>query len=377
MTAPGPILHMDDRLRRDLMAGRLAMVAFLVVVIGRVGRDLVLGSVDGTPAVVAGTGLVVLCAAWTFFWLRLAGGRDSWTSAVAFGVILAAALALVVANHRSGIYPMYYAAVVAGAALQWRVGVPLVGLAAALTAGLWVAAGEVLTLQIPVIVILLGGSAVVVRRYVAAYTELQAARDALSHLAAVEARADLARDLHDHVGQQLSAVILQGELLSMELGEGGNELGRQRASTLVSAAREALKGVREVVARERGPRLEAEVEVAAQLLEASHVSCSVSVEAASMPTATDQVLAWAVREGTSNVMRHSQATQCSLSVRREDGRYALEITDNGLARGAPAPGNGLRGLRERLQRAGGDLSVDSATPHGVRLRATVPLEAPR
>lgn len=361
-----------SQIRGGLLAGRIAMAAFLTIVIGREGRGILMGQLQGPRVTGVAIALGVLSIAWLIFWLRLAGGPDRWLNGAAFLLILATSVALVELNPGSGIYPMYYSAIAAGAAYQWRAGVPLAGLVVVASVVTWTAAGYDWTLQVPVIVALLGGTAVVVRRYVAAYVELQLARESLRRLAGAEARADLARDLHDRLGQQLSALVLQGELLHMDVAASGDEEKEQRAAALVKTARDALQAMRDVVVNERGPRLAAEFEVARQLLQASGISCAIEASAEPLPTVVDQVLAWAVREGTSNILRHSGATDCTITVHRDGSDFVVELADNGRGNGGRSLGNGLRGLEERLRVVGGALTITPAQPRGLRLRAAVP-----
>jgi two-component system, NarL family, sensor histidine kinase DesK len=89
------------------------------------------------------------------------------------------------------------------------------------------------------------------------------------------------------------------------------------------------------------------------------------------------VLAWAVGEGTTNVIRHSQASHCEIRIRADREIAALEIDDDGRA-AAPAGtgGSGLDGLRERAQRLRGTLEAGARPDGGFRLRVTVPLAEP-
>ena len=90
----------------------------------------------------------------------------------------------------------------------------------------------------------------------------------------------------------------------------------------------------------------------------------------------DALLAWAVREGVTNVIRHSGARHCRIEVRRADGRATVEVTDDGagLPASAAAPGNGLRGLTERMAAAGGAVSAGAQPGGGFRLAVDLPLD---
>jgi len=95
-----------------------------------------------------------------------------------------------------------------------------------------------------------------------------------------------------------------------------------------------------------------------------------------VPEESESALAWALREAVTNVVRHSGADRCAVDlVRREtlDGpTLELSVEDNGSGGTATIPGNGLTGLTERLEKAGGALET-TATKHGFRLVARVPV----
>jgi two-component system sensor histidine kinase DesK len=85
------------------------------------------------------------------------------------------------------------------------------------------------------------------------------------------------------------------------------------------------------------------------------------------------VLAWAVREGTTNVIRHSGASHCAIRVQSDQSRAGVEIEDDGNAALPAKAGSGLNGLRERAQRLRGELEAGARPEGGFRLRLTVPL----
>jgi two-component system sensor histidine kinase DesK len=103
----------------------------------------------------------------------------------------------------------------------------------------------------------------------------------------------------------------------------------------------------------------------------------------SLPLSTEAVLAWAVREGVTNVVRYSVARTCTLALRREGEAVVLTVTDDGRgialdpARDSTAgrAGTGLRGLAERAAQVHGDVEAGPSTPTGFRLRVRVPLPA--
>jgi len=95
--------------------------------------------------------------------------------------------------------------------------------------------------------------------------------------------------------------------------------------------------------------------------------------AESLPAMTENVLAWALREGVTNVIRHAGATAAGITLARRDGRAELELTDDGRGTSDFKPGNGLTGLRERVAGRKGEVEFGPSAGGGFRLRVSVPL----
>ena len=140
-------------------------------------------------------------------------------------------------------------------------------------------------------------------------------------------------------------------------------------------ARQALREVRDAVAGYRQPTLVEELAGAGEMLEAAGISCRIENEASVLPNAVDAVLAWAVREGATNVIRHSRARHCQILVAREDEEIYAEISDDGEGSqkgNGGAPGNGLSGLAERVATFAGRVETGSPADGGFRLHVSLP-----
>jgi two-component system sensor histidine kinase DesK len=148
-------------------------------------------------------------------------------------------------------------------------------------------------------------------------------------------------------------------------------LAAHEIEDIEKVARDALREVREAVTGYRQPTLAAELAGAHQALEAAGIEYHVDQDHAPLPPAVEAVLAWTVREGVTNVMRHSQANRCAIRITNRDGRATVEVVDDGRG-GTPQPGSGLRGLRERVLERGGSLTAESLPHEGFRLRVTLP-----
>ena len=89
------------------------------------------------------------------------------------------------------------------------------------------------------------------------------------------------------------------------------------------------------------------------------------------------MLGWAIREGVTNVIRHSGASHCSIVLSTDDGVVSAAVSDDGSGAGGAAPGSGLRGLGERVDAIGGHLDAGRGPARGYRLRVTAPIGRPQ
>jgi two-component system sensor histidine kinase DesK len=211
-------------------------------------------------------------------------------------------------------------------------------------------------------------------RQVAAVEELRSAREELARMAVNEERLRFARDLHDLLGHSLSLITLKSELAGRLLPD-EPEKAETEVHDIEEVARQALGEVREAVAGYRSPTLDEELAGAAEMLGAAGIDFEIENEAGLLPKEVDGVLAWAVREGTTNVIRHSHARNCHIILAREDHKVYAQITDDGRGetdRGTS--GSGLSGLAERVATFGnGGFEAGPLPEGGFRLRVELPL----
>lgn len=206
----------------------------------------------------------------------------------------------------------------------------------------------------------LGLDMIGVARMGSAIRELQTARQELAHLAVIKERERLARDLHDLLGQTLSLITLKSELAGCLIEEDPKRCA-QELSEIEYVSRQTLREVRDAVAGYRHPALASEVEGARQLLEAAGIKVQIEPLKESLPPALDAALAWTVREGVTNVIRHSRARQCCIRLTHQNEMVGAEILNDGCERRQEEkldrPGLGLAGLRERVSLLGGELEA--------------------
>ena len=214
-----------------------------------------------------------------------------------------------------------------------------------------------------------------------AIRELHATRGELARLKVEEERLRMARDLHDLLGHTLSLITLKSKLAG-RLVEREPTRAVQEIQEIEHIARQTLREVREAVAGYRQPRLENEVDGARQLLEAAGIACSLEYTALSLPPVTDAALAWTVREGVTNVIRHSRAQHCFIRLTREHSTARAEVINDGDPRehagGAHArEGLGLSGLAERVTALGGRIEAGTVATDGntgFRLWVELPIQ---
>jgi two-component system, NarL family, sensor histidine kinase DesK len=201
--------------------------------------------------------------------------------------------------------------------------------------------------------------------------KLRKANEEIEHLAKVAERERIARDLHDVLGHTLSVITLKSELAGKLLDRDPQRAGKE-IREVEQISRQALSDVRDAIRGYRAKGLVAELAQAKSTLETAGLT--VQCDAAStvkLPAMQESVLSLAVREGVTNVVRHAQARTCRLRLEQQNGSCRLEIHDDGRG-SSNGEGNGLRGMRERVEMLGGTL--ERSTTSGTRLTITLPLK---
>lgn len=208
------------------------------------------------------------------------------------------------------------------------------------------------------------------RQVIMANAELRAARDEIATLAVAEERARMARDLHDVLGHSLTTITVKAGLARRILESSGDD---QRAIAelrdVEQLSRAALGEVRSTVSGYRKASLAAELVGARVALQAAEVDADLPHAVDNVPAELQEPFAYVLREGVTNVIRHSNAKHCAVRL----GESWIEVRDDGTMVGSSSSGHGLAGLAERLAKVGGTLSAGPAAEGGFVVRASVPV----
>lgn len=197
---------------------------------------------------------------------------------------------------------------------------------------------------------------------------LNLAQEQIEHLAKVAERERIARDLHDVLGHTLSVVVLKSELAGKVIAD-DLERARREIGEVEQIARKALAEVREAIRGYRAEGIAAEIARARRALDAAGVRLEWQAQSVRLEPAQESVLSLVLREAVTNILRHAGATTCRLELAADGSGTRLSVHDDG--RGAIGrEGNGLRGMRERIEALNGRLEIDSR--QGTRLTVAIP-----
>jgi len=199
--------------------------------------------------------------------------------------------------------------------------------------------------------------------------KLRMAKEEIEHLAKVAERERIARDLHDVLGHTMSLIIvkstLAGKLIEKYPGKAKDEI-----SDIEKVSRAAMAEIRSTLRGYNTYKLSEELVRARSVLESAGVTVHDEMAGITMSPAQESVAALVMREAVTNVVRHAHARVCRLKIAARDGDCVMQIEDDGCG-GDQVEGNGLRGMRERIEALGGTIARDTSA--GTKLRFEFPL----
>ncbi|MFT8322539.1 MAG: sensor histidine kinase [Bacillus sp. (in: firmicutes)] len=204
--------------------------------------------------------------------------------------------------------------------------------------------------------------------------KLEDANKRISELGKLEERQRIARDLHDTLGQKLSLIGLKADL-AKKLVYKDPEKARMELKDVQQTARTALNEVRKMVSQMRGVKIKEELQRVKQILQAAEVEfiCDEEINLSKVSSIAENILSMCLKEGVTNIVKHSNATSCTVKIEESPTEVLLQIQDNGssvVTEKDFSKGHGLIGMRERLEFVNGSLQVISSK--GTILKIKVP-----
>jgi two-component system sensor histidine kinase DesK len=319
-------------------------------------------------AAVVGYALVVAFAAVYLVALNLIWpGRIRlfwWLYALALALTAAE---LFFAHSDALVFCVYIAVLTVAARVRWSLAVAaLLAVATAVIPRLVPGWGGVIEWNTALSVLLVSIAMFGFFKIVQSNNALAAARAEVARLAAENERSRIARDLHDLLGHSLTTITVKAGLARRLAERGDTARAFTEISEVEQLSRRTLGDVRAAVSAHREVTLAGELATAREVLRAAGVISELPGSVAETDPALSELFGWVVREGVTNVVRHSRADHVRITL----GRDFVEIYDDGKG-GVPGAGNGLSGLRERVDAVGGTLTVTGGLI-GFRVRAEVP-----
>ena len=370
-----------EPLGRARALGLVVWVLFIVVPI----IDAITNTGSATEHVLAITGAVAFSGVYVWLVLTWFEEQAYWRTLSLAGVMLVLACVLTVADRPSWGFLFTYCAACIGLVVSSDLGMPAVILCAAAAFGATVIAGggSGAAGGFAASAVGIGLLLVLMRDLRMRNQELMQARAELARSAVTAERERFARDLHDLLGHSLSVIAIKAELAGRLL-----QIDPERAAAEVGdveqVARQSLREVRQAVSGYRQPTLEGELEGARVALSAAGIVAEFERAPVALDPDVEAVLAWAVREGATNVIRHSGARHCQVRVRAGVADAEVEVVDDGggeasLGAGETGAGNGdgghgIEGLSERAEQLRGRIEAGRLPGGGgFRLAVSIPV----
>jgi len=197
-------------------------------------------------------------------------------------------------------------------------------------------------------------------------------QEEVEHMATIAERERISRDLHDLLGHTLSLITLKAELAGKLAGR-DIAACKQEIGDIERCARNALSEVRAAVTGYRLTGLQHELATARASLAAAGIELQADVAWFTVPAAAENVMALALREAVTNIIRHADASRCDVSLVLEGGVILFRIADNGAGGKSIENGNGLTGMQERVLALGGQLAL--RVEQGLALELRLPMGA--
>ena len=236
----------------------------------------------------------------------------------------------------------------------------------------------VYTAYLPVLIVMLLLPVIVYIRQQSLSLEhaLDEAHDKLERYIQEEERNRIARDLHDTLGQTLTMIKMKSELAMRLMDKQQSELAKKEMKEVMDTSRFALKQVREMVTSMRYVSIAEEIRQAEELFQMAGIRLAIrgmNEVPSSLSRVAETMIALSLREALTNVIKHSQAKNCSVDMLERDGVYEVKVVDDGIGIGKGAEaGNGIESIRERMRLVQGSAVITESSDGGVTVTLSIP-----
>ncbi|WP_420798395.1 sensor histidine kinase [Lysinibacillus cavernae] len=199
--------------------------------------------------------------------------------------------------------------------------------------------------------------------------------DVNTQLVQQEERQRIARDLHDTIGHTLTMIKVKTELTSKLIDRDPSSV-KQELNDILATTRTALKQVRELVSDMNFVSLHTELLHCQQLLHSANIITSLNNQCPKivLSSVEETMLALCVREATTNMLKHSQAKKCQITIHCQNGQYTLVIKDDGIGLQQKGLGNGITSMKERMQILQGQAIIESNASTGTSVSLIIPIQ---
>jgi two-component system sensor histidine kinase DesK len=304
--------------------------------------------------------LAVFLVLYVGVWLAIDDRRDERALQITIA-IAALGLALIPVNAGGNTYVVYSGALApfflrSRAAIAYLslliVAVAIVSLLVPVSARLW------LIVSTTIVIVMVGGLNVFYAEHHRRNAKLLRAQEDVEQMATLAERERISRDLHDVVGHTLSVIALKSELAS-RIADSDPQRAAEEIRDVEQVSREALSQVRAAVEGYHSLGFSGELHNAGRALESVGVRLEATLADVKLPGRVEAVMALALRECVTNIIRHAGARTCHIALTAENNAVVLRVQDNG-AGGTPKEGHGLAGMRERVAAVGGNVTLDGS-----------------
>jgi two-component system sensor histidine kinase DesK len=331
-----------------------------IITPGATGRDFLL----------AGLSVVPFLGLYVAVWLAIDARRDRRALLLTVGMALLG-IALIPINVGANTYVVYSAALAPFLLTPRRAlaYLAVLILSIALVAGtLPEPARFWLMVPTTMLIVMVGGGNLFYAEHKRRDALLWRAQEEVEEMATLAERERISRDLHDLLGHTLSVIALKSELAS-RLSDTDPARAAQEIREVERVSRETLSEVRGAVEGYRGSGLSGELRKAASVLESSGVRLEAQIASVQMSPRQESILALALREAVTNIVRHAHARTCRVTLEAPGDSVVLTVSDDGRG-GLPQEGYGLTGMRERVAAAGGTVTIDGS--NGTSVAVSLP-----